>query len=245
MKTNKGLVEYAKAQLGKPYWYGTFGQLGTKSLYEQKKRQYPGNYKFVYNPATATKQVFDCVGLIKAYLWCDSISDTTPTYNASQDKSANGMYSACKTKGPINTIPDMPGVLVFMNGHVGIYIGNGEVIEAAGYSTGVVKTQLSRGSWKNWGLCPYITYEEEKKPEPAPTTNKVVIELTQLTKGMKGNEVKTLQRLLLALGYSMNGYGADGSFGGATRNAVIAFQKAKGLDADGIVGTQTWTALLK
>ena len=33
MKTAKGLVEYAKAQLGLPYWYGTFGNIGTAALY--------------------------------------------------------------------------------------------------------------------------------------------------------------------------------------------------------------------
>jgi hypothetical protein len=78
---------------------------------------------------------------------------------------------------------------------------------------------------------------------------KVMVELTQLRKGATGNEVKTLQRLLSALGYKMenNGkvYGVDGSFGTATYNAVIKFQKAKGLEPDGIVGKLTWTALLK
>lgn len=73
----------------------------------------------------------------------------------------------------------------------------------------------------------------------------VMIELRQLSKGATGEQVKTLQRLLLALGYKMNGYGADGSFGQATHNAVVAFQKAKGLAQDGIVGAQTWTKLLK
>ena len=43
-KTALGLVEYAKAQLGKPYWYGTFGQSASKSLYDQKKSQYPQRY---------------------------------------------------------------------------------------------------------------------------------------------------------------------------------------------------------
>lgn len=34
LKTAKGLVEYAKAQLGRPYWYGTFGQAASEELYE-------------------------------------------------------------------------------------------------------------------------------------------------------------------------------------------------------------------
>lgn len=96
--------------------------------------------------------------------------------------------------------------------------------------------------------------EEAKTEEKTETTNKgastVNIELTVLREGSKGEEVKTLQRLLLALGYEMKSasgkkYGADGDFGGATKAAVKAFQKAKGLDDDGIVGKNTWNKLLK
>jgi len=32
-KTNSGLVTYAKAQIGLPYWYGTFGQTASETLY--------------------------------------------------------------------------------------------------------------------------------------------------------------------------------------------------------------------
>ena len=241
MKTNKGLVEYAKAQIGKPYYYGSFGQLGTKGFYDQKKRQYPNNYKFTYNAAAATQKVHDCVGLIKGYLWCDSPTDTTPVYNAAQDKSANGMYDACTKKGDISTMPDVAGVLVFMSGHVGIYIGNGEVVEAKGYSYGVIKSQLKGRGWKSWGYCPYVTYEAEAQ---TPST-KVTVELEQLSKGSKGEQVKTLQRLLLALGFTMEGYGADGSFGGATDRAVRKYQEKNQLQVDGIVGTNTWSKLLR
>lgn len=77
----------------------------------------------------------------------------------------------------------------------------------------------------------------------------VSVALPQLSKGSKGNEVKTLQRLLLAIGYKMtnNGksYSVDGSFGQATDNAVRSFQKDKGLEVDGYVGKATWEALLK
>lgn len=243
MKTNKGLVEYAKAQLGKPYWYGSFGQLGTQSFYNQKKRQYPDYYQWSYESKDAAQKVHDCVGLIKGYLWCDSPTDTTPVYNGAQDKSANGMYEACKTKGAIGTMPDVPGTLVFMEHHVGVYIGNGEVIEARGHSYGVVKTKLQGRGWRNWGYCPYITYEASPEPKPA-TVKKITVELTQLSKGAKGEQVKTLQRLLVAYGFSVGGSGIDGDFGNATYTAVIAFQRMKGLEQDGIVGKATWSALL-
>lgn len=73
----------------------------------------------------------------------------------------------------------------------------------------------------------------------------VDITLSMLRKGSKGNEVKTLQRLLIALGYSCGSAGVDGDFGGGTDKAVKNFQKAKGLEIDGVVGKATWTKLLK
>lgn len=45
-KTNKGLVEYCKAQLGNPYWYGCFGQTSSRQLYATKKKQYPNQYEW-------------------------------------------------------------------------------------------------------------------------------------------------------------------------------------------------------
>ena len=38
MKTGQGLVEYAKAQIGKPYWWGTFGNIATPELLAYKKK---------------------------------------------------------------------------------------------------------------------------------------------------------------------------------------------------------------
>ena len=72
---------------------------------------------------------------------------------------------------------------------------------------------------------------------------KVNITLTQLSNGGKGEQVKTLQRLLNALGYSCGK--ADGDFGKNTLAAVKKFQSAKKLTADGIVGQNTWNRLLK
>lgn len=75
--------------------------------------------------------------------------------------------------------------------------------------------------------------------------NTVDITLNMLGMGDEGEQVKTLQRILYALGYDLGSYGVDGDFGGKTDAAVRAFQKKHGLDVDGIVGKDTWTKLLK
>lgn len=230
-KTAKGLVEYAKAQLGRPYWYGTFGQAASKSLYNEKKRQYPHYYKWDY--ANEGEKVHDCCGLIKGYLWCDGPNDIIPAYNEVQDISANQMRTACTKTGTIDTIPDVPGVLVFYNGHVGVYIGGGEVIEARGHVYGVIKTKLNKRSWTSWGYCPFITYEQV-----------TTVVLPVLCKGMKSDTVKRMQCLLISHGDDMEGHGADGSFGGATRRAIEKFQTEHGLAVTGVCDAATWAKLL-
>ncbi len=60
-----------------------------------------------------------------------------------------------------------------------------------------------------------------------------------LSIGSYGADVKDMQRKLIALGYSCGSAGADGDFGQGTYNAVCAFQRANGLDVDGIIGPMT------
>ncbi len=62
-----------------------------------------------------------------------------------------------------------------------------------------------------------------------------------LRMGDRGEPVKALQNRLNALGYKAGS--ADGVFGNGTLSAVKAFQKAKGLPADGVVGPKTWDKL--
>lgn len=70
----------------------------------------------------------------------------------------------------------------------------------------------------------------------------VTVTLNVLKNGSKGENVKALQILLNGLGYSCGT--ADGVFGSKTLTAVKQFQKAKKLTQDGIVGANTWKALL-
>jgi len=59
--------------------------------------------------------------------------------------------------------------------------------------------------------------------------------------GSRGTEVTQIQQRLQELGYDPGT--ADGIYGTRTQNAVIAFQKDQGLDADGIAGKNTLAAL--
>lgn len=76
-------------------------------------------------------------------------------------------------------------------------------------------------------------------PEPTITPN---TGYRNVKSGDRGDQVKRLQQRLIELGYLEEG-SADGAFGNQTRKAVIAFQEANGLMADGIAGDATQTHL--
>lgn len=111
-KTNIGLLEYAKSQVGKPYWFGTFGQTANDALYRQKKKQFPSYYTSNDFGTQYGKRVHDCAGLIKGYVWSDTPT-STPKYVASQDLSASAMYTKSEYRGKIDSLPNIPGTLVF------------------------------------------------------------------------------------------------------------------------------------
>lgn len=251
-KTNTGLVEYALAQLGKPYWWGTFGQTANAGLLAAKRQQYPGYYTASDFSSQYGQKVHDCVGLIKGYLWCDT-PDSEPIYKAAQDVAVSGLYMGCTKSGSIDTMPNIPGVCVFMRnmGHVGVYIGGGYVIEASGHAMGVVQTKLAGRGWGLWGTPRWINYEATATPaQPAQTTAQAtastltVTGLPLLRYGDKGECVRAAQLLLIGRGYSCGRYGADGEIGRDTFNAVVAYQKARSLQQDGIIGDQTWARLI-
>lgn len=66
-----------------------------------------------------------------------------------------------------------------------------------------------------------------------------------LRNGSRGSKVRSLQNDLIELGFGnyLGKWGADGAFGDATKNAVIAFQRWIKIKIDGIVGNQTQNAI--
>lgn len=73
--------------------------------------------------------------------------------------------------------------------------------------------------------------------------DKPVDNSTGLKRGSKGEDVRKLQQRLIELGYALPRYGADGDYGSETVTAVKAFQRDRGLQADGIAGEATLAAL--
>ena len=122
--------------------------------------------------------------------------------------------------------------------HTGLYVGEGRII----HCSGTVKTgYVSDRGWTHYAIPKGLT-------GTAPTGSGEVTPVISdskptLRKGARGEYVTLLQTKLIQLGYSLAPYGADGDFGNKTFEAVKAFQKDHGLDADGVVGKKTWEAL--
>lgn len=161
LKNNLDLVQHCKKALkeGWAYTWSTFGQTLTFSLLKNLQQRYPEEinryYDYIINN-NMNKINVDCSGLIKSYLF--EWRNNNPVYNSQFDLSAEMVINRAKVKGKISTIPETLGLCVYFKGHIGVYIGNGEVIEARGTKYGVVKTKLNERPWTDWCEHPYIQY---------------------------------------------------------------------------------------
>lgn len=166
-KTTAGLIAYCKAQIGNPYWFGTFGNTASQSLLDYKREQYPTYYPDPGSPDFTTQfgqRVHDCVGLIKGYRWSDTPT-SAPQYVISEDVDVRGLYTQCnRMRGnvdfSITSTVHLEGMLVFDYAmtHVGVYIGNGKIIEAQGHAYGVVQNDAydRRAKFTLWGVPDWL-----------------------------------------------------------------------------------------
>lgn len=183
---------------------------------------------------------FDCSGLIGACLNANG--------NAGFDDTADGYRNRCVSidKGALQA-----GDLVFeysngKSGHVGVYIGDGKVIEARGRDYGVVETDLNARNWKKYGRPDFMYTDGNAPAAPSkPTYTKKSFILDHVVKkGSKEAVVGSIQNNLKAIGYDIgtagpNGDGIDNNFGTKTDAAVRDVQKNGGVKIDGQVGKNT------
>ena len=235
------IVQAAEGQIGSPYVYGTWGQLCTVSLRKRYANYNPSQRAITYkrcpvlNGSQSTcagckyegKLAFDCRGFTH---WCllKAGIDITGGYVARQWSDNNW-----DAKGEIAFLPEcICCVFTGDMGHTGLYVGGGRVLHCSGE---VKDDTLSGRDWQKWAIPKGLyTPDELAKLVKGDFTR-------MLKKGMKGEDVRTMQVYLNALGYNCGT--ADGIFGNKTVEAVKAFQEAEGLTVDGIAGTQTLETL--
>ena len=114
-------------------------------------------------------------------------------------------------------------------------LDNGDAWELS-YSVGEDGLKLMKGD----AVLLTLSRVKDTDATPAEAIFRPYIVLQQ---GAKGEAVRQLQQALIDGGY-LTGE-ADGAFGPATKKAVKAFQKANGLEADGVADGEVLTALLK
>lgn len=198
---------------------------------------------------------FDCVNLTKGILW-GWRGDASRTYGGAvygshgvPDTNANGFIARCKDVSTDFSHIE-PGEGLWLEGHWGLYIGDGLAVECTGrWANGVQITAVwnlgrkvgyNGRYWTKHGKLPWVQYSGQPDAvEPE------VIELGSrlIKRGTQGTDVQELQTDLMSLGYSLPKFGADGDFGKETEAAVKLFQDDRGIEADGVVGADTITAL--
>ena len=184
-------------------------------------------YKWLFTPADANYTTL--TGSIE--LWHKSTSSGGGSYYAPVVPDMPMVYWGC-TGDAVKTLQEKLNAKGFNSGNVdGIF----------GAKTYAAVTAFQKANSLGVdGIVGKLTWAKLYDATPVNVTP--VTTQPMLRTGSRGDAVRKLQELLNALGYDCGS--VDGIFGSKTYAAVLAFQKANGLAADGIVGSLTWGKLV-
>lgn len=230
------------------YVYGCFGA----PLNATNKKRYTHNYAYNEQPARTKKILaassdtfgFDCVNLIKGILWGWN-GNVNATYggakynsNGVPDTNANGMFQDYCYDKSSNFSNIVPGEFVWTDGHIGVYIGNGLVVECTPiWKDGVQitacgnigsKKGYNTRTWKAHGKSKFIEYTKESFL-PAKGYFK------------KGDSGKNVEKICDWYSNKVKG----DYYGDYVEACVKVYQKQHNLEADGCIGPITLASMEK
>lgn len=237
MLSNIELVAFAKKAKaeGWGYVWGAQGELYTPELAKiwARTRNKSETYYTKECAKWFGRYVVDCSGTIIA-----AFRDKNPKY---KDQSANYLFSQCKAKGDIKDIPEIPGLIVWKKGHIGVYIGNGQAIESRGTKYGVVQTTVSKRPWTHWGKLADVGYSEIIESEENDMLNinnaEEVYEYQHICKRAGHDPLKPGATWEDMKTGKVNG--CDGSYGPYMTDLTKKIQKQHGLTLTGIPDNMT------
>ena len=182
------------------------------------------------------------------------------------DLGAGCIYSAeyYRQKGRYDRNPQVGDQVFFQTGgeigHTGIVVevSASSIVTVEGNSSDQVKKNTynrSSGYIAGYGHPLYsdadgATAAPIPSPAPEPALKTCDVKAPLLKRGNTGNAVKNAQTLLISKGYACGGSFSggretpDGDFGPTTEKSVKSFQGLKKLTADGVIGSDTWKALI-
>lgn len=265
--TAKELADRCKAlatQYKTLYILGCFGAPMTA----KNRKRYANNYAYNRQSERTAKIEaadenifgFDCVCMIKGLLWGWN-GDNSKVYggakyksNGVPDSSANGMFRKCTEQSEDFSCVEI-GEAVWLDGHIGIYIGDGLAVECTPkWADGVQITACNckkegykTRTWTKHGKLPYVSYDGYSLTRLRMEIGLVADEQRLPTLSETEKRVHILvclaQKRLKSLGYA--DWEADGVFGPLTRSAVEVYQRDKGCTVTGKLDAQTWSSLLE
>lgn len=149
-KTAQGLIEFAKSKIGTPYVYGAKGTVLTLEQIRTLRRMYGSNCVWYSDDNKAGKVCVDCSGLIS---WYTGIVRGSGQYKST---AVEVIPISQRTNKHI-------GWAVWMNGHIGVYLGNDTYIAADGSAYGVRIANLSQNRFTHLLKLCDIDYGEGTK----------------------------------------------------------------------------------
>lgn len=223
MATGQQIVDLAMTHLGEDYVLGASARLD---------RPWDGPWDC---SLFVSKMVFEAAGIVYGAIGEDPATADPYTGAWAEDARSRGIII------PVDRAAATPGAALLRIGarigHIVISRGDGSTVEAMGSAYGVCVGQVENRRWALGVLVPGIDYGHNE-PLPLPPLPKI---FRIIDPPMANEKVREIQRALLRAGF--NPQDLDGIYGWQTANAVIRFQRSKGLVADGEVGPVTLAAL--